>query len=467
MFMIPKKSGNNLSVITFLLWVGFVVVSWLMLFRQELTLAVIGNFYPRVGNNLFAAREILLKFGLNSWLTLTLFLIIIFLFYIYWKLLVSKVSTKTGIFLIVGTQLLVFFSYPFLSTDIFDYVLTGRLGVVYHQNIWATTPAAFPNDPFYQLGSWQHQLSPYGATNQFFYGLVALVSGNDLVINIVAYKLLVALFVFGSILITTKILNILKLDVIKNLILVFANPLFIIETAGSAHNIIITMFFLLAIFYFTLKKRWLIAGIVSGLSIHTKFVPVFLVGLEVLNLFRLGQWKNLVKYGLTLSAVILVLFLFTGTGVVLYLGQILFGKPIYWQSLPRLIHQFYSFESPILLLCFLAIFIIQVVRFLRGRTSAVEISTQLLFIYLLFFVSFYLNWYVLWLLIFVPFISSRALSLGILFLTFSSALIYPVYMFSLRFGHTNPLWSFLIYFTLVAFPLGAMAYDKFVKKVSV
>ncbi len=431
----------------------YTVISWVLLFRQEETLIVVGQFYPAWAESLPLIRSWLLHHGLNSIVTIFLFLIFGVIFFSYLKLLRQKLSTKKVIILAIFLQVIVFFSYPVLSTDIFDYILTNRLALVHGQNIWQIAPSSYPNDLFYHLANWQNQTSPYGVVNQAFYALAGQFATNDLLQSVFVYKLLILIFSLATLILLKKILERIVPDKVSwGILLVFANPLFVIETAGSAHNIIITIFFMLLSFSFFVKKNFFFAGIVSALAIHTKFAPIFLTVFMFIYMLKERNFKSIVTFSIPFVVLNLVFFGIIGSGTISYLINILVGKPIYWQSLPQLVHKIYPQENLLFLGIFVLIFLGQMIRVLFRKLDPITGFVETMAAYLLFFTNFYLNWYVLWILIFVPIIAWGRLSKTIILFSATSLLSYPLYMSSLRFSHENPIWTIIIYIFISAVP---------------
>lgn len=434
-------------------FVLFDVFSWVFLFRDENALTVIGKFYPGTFPFLEQTRNILLHWGLNSVATIAFGLLLFLAFYLYFRLLKEKLSTGKVIFFGLLFQAIVLFSYPVLSTDIFDYILTNRLAIVHRQNVWQTTPAAFPNDPFYGLASWQNQISPYGVVNQAVYLPAGLLSGNNLVQSVAAHKLLVLLFAVLTLVLLQKILS----SNFNNrtgwgILLVFANPLFVIETAGSAHNIIITIFFMLFSYHLFRQNRLFSSGAISALAVHTKFAPIFLVAYILISLFSRRKFRSAALFLLPFVILNGLFFSVIGTAAISYLINILFSRPIYWQSLPQLIHRFYPQENILVLSIFVLLLTIQAIRVFWQRLDFTVAYVQTIVVYLLFFTNFYLNWYVLWVLAFAPLVPWGRLTRVIVLFCATSALGYPLYMLSLRFDHQNFLWPTLIYFFISGIP---------------
>lgn len=443
-------SKSSLLTISFGL---LLICSWVLLFRQEQTLSIIGTFYPGAANILFQTRSVLLKVGLNSLWTIILGVSLCMGFYAYFSSLKENINLKKSLIFAVFFQLIVFFSFPSFSTDIFDYILTNRLATVHQQNIWKTPPSTFPNDPFYPLASWQKQVAPYGAVNQAVYSIAGIISNNDLFWTVFVHKFLVLTITIGTLFVIYKILVSFFPDKVGwGIRLIFWNPLFVLETASSAHNIILTIFLMSLTYLFFLRKKYILAGILCALSIHTKFIPVFLAVFLFIELFRRRKWPDLISFTFPLVILNALFFKIMGPEGMSYLVNILIGKPIYWQSLPRIVHQIYGKENLIFLTVFIILTITQIFRAQFNKESPIFFFCQTILLYLLFFANFYLNWYVLWILIFVPFLPWSRLSKTILIFTVTSALAYPLYYLSLRFDYQNPLWIYIIYLFIAGIP---------------
>lgn len=455
-------SKTTLLTISFVL---LLICSWVLMFRQEQTLSVIGTFYPGTRDTLFQIRIALLKVGLNSVWTIILGSALTLGFIAYFALLKEKLELKKSIFLAILFQAIVFFSFPSFSTDIFDYILTNRLALVHEQNIRLVSPSVFQGDPFYPLASWQQQISPYGVINQTVYSVAGLLSNNDLIWTVFIHKLLAFALTLGTLFVVYKILTEFFPEKAGwGVSLIFWNPLFVLETAGSAHNIILTLFMMSLTLLFYLRKRYILAGILAAFSIHTKFIPIFLAIFLVLELLRLKKWSGLFQFTLPLVLLNVILFWIMGAEGINYLGNILIGKPIYWQSLPMIIHRFYGSENLIFLAIFSTLTLLQMFRAVFKNGNPLYLFSQTVLLYLLFFANFYLNWYILWPLLLVPFFPWGSLSKIILVFTVTSALAYPLYYLSLRFNYQNPLWIYIIYIFIAGIPGAYLLYGKIYKK---
>ena len=95
------------------------------------------------------------------------------------------------------------FAYPINATDVYRYVIRGRVASAYGQSPFVAPPAEFIGDPFMPLaGEWAGETSPYGPLWEVVAAGVTAVSGDNLLLGVVLFKLLaLACFLAGGALI--------------------------------------------------------------------------------------------------------------------------------------------------------------------------------------------------------------------------------------------------------------------------
>lgn len=440
----------------------FTVLSYILLLRDRFTLEVISTkFYPQLAD-FFVKTE---GWKLNIWPTVLFFFILIFLFLFYFHSLKLNLSPKKIIFVSLIFQIIVFFSYPILSTDVLNYILSDRVSVVYHRNVWITKPNEFTDDPYYYLvypiykeRDWNNQTRIYGGTNQFFYTLPTALAGNDLVANIVSHKLVVFIFNLASIFLMFKILQKYFPEKLSfGLMALFWNPLFILETVGSGHNDILMLFFLLLSYLFVLRKNFILVGIALGLSTQVKSTSLLFAVFLILSLISQTQWKSFFKLLFSYAFVTLGIYRLMEVSPLTTVTRTAYSTAALWQSLPFLI----PWAKPLLNVFLMIFLIFQTLKQLFFRENTIKIYCQTLLVYLMFFLGAYWNWYPIWILIFVPFLSSKLLQNAILAFTFTSMLTYPALWFSYRFSYP----SVIIYLLMISGPITVFTYDRFFKKI--
>jgi len=274
--------------------------------------------------------------------------------------------------IILGLMIL-FFAYPFLSTDIFSYLFSAKILYVYHQNPYKIIPELFRNrDIWLSFTLWTHR--------RYVYGPIYLAISTIPFIVFTAKKFLFILYstkiISGIIFILTGII-ITKLtkNTKKALFLWFVNPLLIIELLINSHNDVFMIFlFLLSIWLWDSKKKLL--GIISFiLSVLTKYVSlpfgilfflkkqrrsIILTSILILFLLLLGlryptsqAWYYtwiyfLLPFTKLKKRSLLVLFLFQT--VLLLDKYYLFISSGNWKSINLPVIQFLAIATPIVIL---------------------------------------------------------------------------------------------------------------------
>lgn len=441
----------------------YVLLSWVVFFRDERALKIYEKNYPSLAAFFSNTKNFLLVHNLNTVPTAIFIVLIIVSFALYLISLKQKVAAKKIIFVAICMQLIVVFSYPILSTDIYGYIVSDRLAVVHGQNVWTTRPDKFPTDKFFPLADYTNLVRIYGPVNQGIYALPTMLSGDDLLLNVLVHKLVVVLFVALSMFALIKILQDQNKDVGWGVGLVFWNPLLVIETAGSAHNDIIMLFFLLIAFLFFNKKSLLLSGIFVALSVQVKSTPLLL--LPFLGIYFLRTLK--IRQGVLFFVGFVITYTFTflpmHTSLIALLARQGQTTGAYWQSLPLLIDRHLSLLTPVIKIALPLLLLVQAVRTFLGKDPW-RIFIETLFFYLLFFLPTLWNWYCLWILVFVPIVLPMGgLAAGVVGFTFGSLLAYASLWLALRFNFRQPIWQAVLYGTILIPTLLAAKYAQVAK----
>lgn len=444
-----------------LCYVGFVFLSWVLLFRDVRAIKVFSNFYPQFSFFFKGTREFLLHKGLNTIPTFLFGLLSLSAFFLYIKSLILNISGKKTIQLAIVFQFIILFSYPILSTDIFSYIVTSRVSTVHNANIWKVSPDHFPSDQFLKLSDWKTVPGIYGYADQIFYNTTSVISKDNIVINLILNKLLVLAFSLLTTYIVYKILTEFYAD--TNLVgmrLIFWNPLFLLEILGAGHNDILMIFFMLLAYYFYLKNRYYLFGTAIALSVQTKIIPVFLLIFIFGKLLTGKKFRQIVKLSIPFLIVNAICFYAMQLTPLQYLTRLQYNAGINWQSLQALIARFgieaHAGFTTLFVITVICGFVFQITKKVNPITTYVSV----ILIYLLFIASAYWNWYVLWVLVFLPFIQNRKMILLGLVFSGTSLLAYTVYWTSLRFGYQHIAWAFTLYVFIFVIPIVVTLFKK-------
>lgn len=222
-------------------------------------------------------------------------------------------------------------SAPTLFTsDIFSYVMYGRLAAVHQANPFVVTPSHFPDDPVYHLVFWKDTVSVYGPVWIDISYLVMRAVQGSVALEIGAFKVLALAFHLANSLLVWHILNRLRpRDRLVGTVAFAWNPLLLIEFPVNGHNDGAMLFFMLLATLCLVRGQQKRAVVLLTAAILTKWIAIFLVPLFVLACMRssLSLKARVIRLGSLLAVCLL-------TAVGLYAP--------YWAGLPTLTAMFDS-----------------------------------------------------------------------------------------------------------------------------
>jgi hypothetical protein len=157
----------------------------------------------------------------------------------------AAVSGRWAIALVAALQLIVFAGPILLSTDVFSYIAYARMGVEHGLNPYTHGPVAIVGDPVFKYvgEDWIHVATAYGPLYTLLsYPLAPL----GLVGALWAMKLEALLASAGTLALTWRCARTRGLDPARAILIVGANPLYVIYGLGGAHNDLIMMLAMMA-----------------------------------------------------------------------------------------------------------------------------------------------------------------------------------------------------------------------------
>ena len=345
---------------------------------------------------------------------------------------------------LAAVNLALLWLYPIGAADLFDNIMRGRIAAVYGGNPFYKIPSDYAGDPFYRYIAWRYSPSAYGplwellaAGTSRLAGVVRLRSPqDDILANILAFKLLGLLFYGGCLALIAGILNRAAPERALAGVCLFAwNPLVIYETAGNGHNDIVMAFFILLGMYALLRQRYAFAALALTAGALVKFISILLVPIVLAV-----AWRALPKWKPRLSGVAAALFACVGLGLLLYAPFWRGGDPLSLQrretlfttSLPAMIET--QLEAPlgramsqrlVARLALLATGLAVVLQTLRAWREAdwlspIRAGARLLLFYLLFTCLWFQPWYALWPLALAALLPEGALGRAIVLLSYSA-----------------------------------------------
>lgn len=197
-----------------------------------------------------------------------------------------KVATLTN-------TLILIFAYPFLSSDLFNYMFDAKIITTYHLNPYDYRPLDFPADPWIRFMRWTHRYSPYGPVWLAASIVPSILGFGKFTITLFLFKIFIASFhLFNSYLIY-KILKKIKPKILLLGTGFYAlNPLFLIEGVANAHNDVILATSLIIPVYFIVAKKRLYAFPALFLGALLKYISVLIIPWLISHVF-LKYPKNL------------------------------------------------------------------------------------------------------------------------------------------------------------------------------
>lgn len=209
--------------------------------------------------------------------------IIGFWFFLYAALLGairSKQLSGTQVWrIIVVVTVLLVFSYPAFSYDLFNYIFTAKTVLVYHKNPYEVTPLQFAGiDPLISIMRWTHLPSAY---TPFWIALTLpayLLGFGKFLFVVWNLKIMVAFFYLLAVIGVKRVLERVEPTHVVLGTAVFAlNPLVIIESLVSAHNDIAMMALAVWAILFLMRKKPVASWIALSLSVAVKLMTITLI----------------------------------------------------------------------------------------------------------------------------------------------------------------------------------------------
>lgn len=248
------------------------------------------GYYQRPLATAIFASLVALFFGLYEWSL--------------WSLRHGALTARGVWRILIGVVVILIFSYPAFSYDIFNYMFDAKTVLVYHKIPYLVIPLQFSGvEPWLSFMHWTHIPStfmPFWIT----LSLPAYLMGFGYFLGILwSFKALMAAAYITAAWFIWKILRSLDREYALFGMAIFAlNPLVMYETLVSGHFDMVMMAFAMISFSLYIHKRRLGSFVLLSLSAATKIMTVTLV-----PLFLIG-WQR--KWSLVATAIGFALFIF-------------------------------------------------------------------------------------------------------------------------------------------------------------
>ncbi len=247
-------------------------------------------------------------------------LLVVVLYGLYWAAfrLTQQRELHLRLRFVLGTAVLfslpLLFTYPINATDVFRYLIHGRITSYYDTNPYLTPPDAFPQDPFLPLaGEWASESSPYGPVWEMGAATIASLTGDHLYAGLLLFKLVGLLAFLGCGWLLWWLLAAVSPTRRMGLTLLWAwNPALLLVFVVDAHNDALMLFWLL-LGYLVIQRGQPTAGIViMFLGVLTK--PIALLPLAFFWLAACGglpTGRGKMRFVVSTAVPLLLLTFFT------------------------------------------------------------------------------------------------------------------------------------------------------------
>ena len=395
-------------------WRNRILYLGILLELGYLGIAVVGRYKFFINDNHIPSSDI------NIWFLLTIIGIYLTFVYgvIYWQRK-KNIWPRNNLFLYLSMLIFsgtLIATWPLFSSDIFTYIMHGRLLGVYHVNPYLAPIANYAQDSIFPwvYYKWLHTPMAYGPLWALFSGCLAKISGHNLIHNLLIFRSLTVFFYLASVYILNKILLLLKSSHRQLILYLYAwNPLLLLETANNGHNdIVMATLILLALYCFLKNKLWLVLPIFI-MACLIKYIFILLLPFLIFLLLKKVKRKiifligNFLLVNLLLFVVLWPWHLYQGLiNAIQWQGNLFW--PGYLSLLPSLLTIFFPDHLLIKNICtiiFMVFYLILLISFCKKKNIGFSVFNQYIIYILggyLLMASFLLNeWYVLWLLPFL------------------------------------------------------------------
>ena len=248
-------------------------------------------------------------------------------------------------------RLVFLFAIPNLSQDFYRFIWDGRL-IAEGINPYLSTPQEWMQSGNFGVVAQSRQLvegmqslnashyTNYPPVSQWVYALAGILFPKSILGSVIVMRVILIFVDVMTFIFLRKLLQQLKLSK-HQAFWYFLNPLVIIELTGNLHFEGLMVMCLLISIYLLLKKKWIWAAVLFGLSVSVKLLPLVLLPL-FFHYFRKQEKLNIYKliafYGITFLTVLITFLPFIsleliqnfGDSVALWFNKFEFNASIYY-----------------------------------------------------------------------------------------------------------------------------------------
>lgn len=218
---------------------------------------------------------------------------VVFLFSFYvWVLynLRRKALTSKDIwYLIFATAAILFWSFPSLSNDIFNYIATAKVAFVWNENPYLVMPIEIPNEPMLVFLHAANKVALYGPAWIVLTVIPHFLGMGNLLVTLFTFKL----FIIVWYVILCYLIWIASGRKPWGLAFFALNPLVTLSTLVDGHNDVVMMALALGSFLMLKRRRFFVSLLLLLASILIKGATLFLVPMFFWNAYAIWKHKTL------------------------------------------------------------------------------------------------------------------------------------------------------------------------------
>lgn len=222
--------------------------------------------------------------GLGSTLEYHLFLICLLIFSFAYAGLVAysrRISPRVAIALICVLTAMVMVAPILISTDVFSYIAYAKM-VTHGINPYVHGPVAVYNEPIFKYvgGDWLTATTAYGP----LYTLISLAAAPfGLIASVWVMKFEALVSIAVTLACTWRCARQMNMNPVPGLILIGANPLWLIYGFGGAHNDLMMMAFMMGAVTLMLDRREASAGVTVVAGAFVKATAIALLPFMIVS----------------------------------------------------------------------------------------------------------------------------------------------------------------------------------------
>ncbi len=220
------------------------------------------------------------------WYTGTIVILFGWYFWILARVKKGFIYSKTIWAIVLATVIILFWSFPVTSNDVFNYIATAKVTFLYKENPYVVMPIEIPNESMLTFLNAANKTALYGPAWIALTSLPHYAGGGNLLLTLFTFKL----FIVGWYVLLCYLIWRASGKKAWSLAFFALNPLVTLSTLVDAHNDVVMMAFALGGFLALKNKRYIVSITLIVLSVLIKGATLFLMPVFLWCLYQ--QWKT-------------------------------------------------------------------------------------------------------------------------------------------------------------------------------